>query len=100
MSQQASQQPDPPEGLVLPPKQRFKRSLDQTLGKVAEQPPQQGVQIHFIDSDEEEEFGCRKKQSPKLVRYTTSKIAGVANPRRPRIGPEYQAVIPDWTGPK
>lgn len=32
----------------------------------------------------------------KAVRLTTSKIQGRAEPRRPRIGPQYQAVVPPW----
>lgn len=33
--------------------------------------------------------------SPKLLKITTSKILGTALPRKPRVGPEYQATIPD-----
>jgi hypothetical protein len=33
--------------------------------------------------------------SPKLLKITTSKILGTALPRKPRVGPEYQASIPD-----
>ncbi len=32
----------------------------------------------------------------KAVRLTTSKIQGRAEPRKPRIGPQYQAVVPPW----
>lgn len=83
---------------MLPPKQRFKRSLDDradtqqhVLCSVQEQPGQQ--------QEEDDDFGHFVKPGPKLVKYSTSKIGGVANPRRPRIGPAYQAVIPDWVGP-
>ena len=33
---------------------------------------------------------------PKL---TTSKILGVAHPHKPRIGPQYQAVVPPFRAP-
>lgn len=34
------------------------------------------------------------------VKLSTSKILGVANPRKPRVGPEFQAEVPEWAGPK
>lgn len=34
------------------------------------------------------------ERSAKALRITTSKILGTAQPRKPRIGPEFQAAIP------
>lgn len=103
MSQQATKQLEPQKGLALPPKQRFKRSFEQTAANKTLQPVQTAIselEQQDLEQEDLEDFGHYKKASPKLVRYTPSTTAGIANPRRPRVGPEYQAVIPEWTGPK
>lgn len=101
MNQQTVKQAELQEGLLLPPKQRYKRSKEHLAGSIQGQPPQTVAEGQIQQQQEEEEdFVYLKKHSPKLVKYTTSKISGVANPRRPRVGPEYQAIIPEWTGPK
>lgn len=35
----------------------------------------------------------------KSVRITSSCILGIAPPHKPRVGADYQAVVPQWTGP-
>ncbi|PNW82123.1 hypothetical protein CHLRE_06g274994v5 [Chlamydomonas reinhardtii] len=54
------------------------------------------------DDDEEEEDGDEDglgvlRRGPKATRLSVSKIQGRAEPRKPRIGPQYQAVVPPWT---
>ena len=44
------------------------------------------------EEGEDNEGGLRKKK-----RVVTSKILGLANPRKPRIGSDYQALIPEQT---
>lgn len=39
------------------------------------------------------------KRGQKCLKLAHSKIQGLAEPRKPRIGPGFQAVIPPWTGP-
>jgi hypothetical protein len=39
-----------------------------------------------------------REKAAKSIRITTSKILGTAQPRRPRIGPEFQAAIPPLPG--
>ncbi|GLC76309.1 hypothetical protein PLESTF_001765100 [Pleodorina starrii] len=53
------------------------------------------------DSDEEGDADADVDADPlhrgaKAVRLSTSKIQGRAEPRRPRIGPQYQAFVPPW----
>ena len=39
------------------------------------------------------------RRGPKQQRLLVSKIQGLAEPRKPRIGPQYQAVVPQWPSP-
>eukprot|EP00873_Tetraselmis_striata_P017921 jgi/Tetstr1/438185/TSEL_026785.t1 len=39
------------------------------------------------------------EQGTKKAHVETSCIRGTAMPHRPRIGPQYQALVPTWTGP-
>lgn len=74
----------------LPPKAAYQRSHKRDYQQAAVQEPTAAVEDDF------EEFFAAKKQGQKQVKLSTSKIDGVAHPRRPRIGPEFQAVVPEW----
>ena len=69
----------PPEPEPAPQPKPNKRGLD-TLDPVPEPPagPEDGA-----------------PSKPKAVRLSNSKIQGHADPRQPRVGAEYQAVLPD-----
>jgi hypothetical protein len=45
------------------------------------------------------DIDARAAPEGKRVQLLTSKILGVAPYRKPRVGPEYQAVIPQFEGP-
>jgi hypothetical protein len=80
--------------VALPPKQRYQLSQKRTaadLEVVTDANAQEQLLKHPYSLDEEAEA----KQA-KQVKITTSKILGTAHPRKPRVGPEYQAVIPPW----
>ena len=50
-----------------------------------------------VSSDEEEpivEIFTKETPKPQRVSITESKIRGLAEPRKPRIGSQYQAVLP------
>lgn len=63
---------------ALPPKQRIKRALNSQDKQVQEK------QVEFYDSDEEP-LPTLSAEAKKL-HFTTSKILGVAQPHKPRIG--------------
>jgi len=49
---------------------------------------------------EEDLLACDpSEKASKKLHFTDSKIHSIAQPRKPRIGPEYQAVIPDLQQP-
>ena len=71
-------QPDPTQG--LPPKKNFLRK-----------------RLLEVSSDDEEpvvEIFTKETPKPQRVSITESKIRGLAEPRKPRIGSQYQAVLP------
>jgi hypothetical protein len=77
MSHDAAAQEQPDLG-TLPPKLEHKRlAAQQLLAK----------DIELLPRSEP-----AKQEAPRVA---TSKIRGTAHPNRPRIGQEYQAVIPD-----
>jgi hypothetical protein len=91
--------PSPSAESSLPPKQRLKLAQKRSAAALEavqlEQAPATPPHAVAPDTVETEEA-----QAAKQVKLTTSKILGVAQPRKPRIGPEFQAVIPDvFSGP-
>ncbi|KAG2445269.1 hypothetical protein HYH02_008736 [Chlamydomonas schloesseri] len=50
------------------------------------------------EEDEDEDGLGVLRRGQKATRLSTSKIQGRAEPRKPRIGPQYQAVVPPWLG--
>eukprot|EP00798_Chlamydomonas_sp_ICE-L_P006848 gene6848-30826_t len=83
----------PVEGLTrsLPPKLSYKRGAAGALSSDAA-PEESSVKI----CDEGE--GERQKEA-KEPRLEASCIRGFAPPRKPRIGANYQAIVPDWIPP-
>ncbi len=49
------------------------------------------------EEDDEEGLGVLRR-GHKTTRLSVSKIQGRAEPRKPRIGPQYQAIVPPWLG--
>lgn len=109
----------------LPPKQRFTQSQKRRANADAqgsEVAPQQGFTLpdpsisiqqrspsaprtqhqtepehqepDFVDSDDEP-LPYYQAHNSKRLNIEPSKIRGLAPPRKPRIGPEFQAAIPD-----
>lgn len=52
------------------------------------------------DLASELEVDCPSQPVPKSVHHTASKIHGIAAKRQPRIGADYQAVIPPLQNPE
>ena len=48
----------------------------------------------FTDEDADEERRETGEEEKKKKKFTESKILGLANKRKPRIGPDYQVDIP------
>lgn len=48
------------------------------------------------EDDDEEDEADPLRRGPKQRRLTVSKIQGRAEAHKPRIGPQYQAVVPAW----
>jgi len=46
-----------------------------------------------------EEAPGGEAEATKHLRITDSCIHGIAQPHKPRVGVEYQAVVPPWQGP-
>jgi len=89
---------------MIPAKLRHKRSAAAHDEGGDEQQHQQHVDAdaaapplparhHRTLADDLADEGAEK--GAKQLRITTSKIAGTAQPRKPRIGPEFQAVLPE-----
>jgi hypothetical protein len=81
----------------LPPK---KRGIEHEEPSV--QQPQQPPPDRLLAADHEpsiDPLGLLLRDSEKQAkqaRLEPSKIAGFAQPRKPRVGPQYQALVPDW----
>ena len=76
-------QPDRTQG--LPPKKNFLRK-----------------RLLEVSSDDEEpivEIFTKETPKPQRVSITESKIRGLAEPRKPRIGSQYQAELPALSKP-
>jgi hypothetical protein len=72
----------------LPPKLAHKRlAQEQQPGQQEQQPEAPTATATTAQAERE--------PRPKAARITTSKILGTAHPRKPRVGPQFQAVIPD-----
>eukprot|EP00877_Chromochloris_zofingiensis_P005615 jgi/Chrzof1/15054/Cz09g25130.t1 len=108
MSGEATSTTQGPEHILLPPKQRYqlsrKRPADQgpaddtapssythhlTTGKLKPNATLSIDPYRLLDED-----APVPEQSSKQLRISTSKIQGTAQPHKPRIGPEYQALLP------
>lgn len=82
---------------MIHPKLRHKRSVAAAQAEQVAAEEQQNAaaqparHAHDVAADLAED-GSEK--AAKSLRITSSKILGTAQPRKPRIGPEYQAVIP------
>lgn len=73
--------------------QRLKRTLQEYEQSILQQ--QAAAEQELLD-----EAAAAAVQTSKQVKLTTSKILGVANPRKPRVGPQFQVEVPEWHGPK
>jgi hypothetical protein len=51
-----------------------------------------------VTTTDSEAAGAGGGSASKRVQVAVSKIHGIAPQRRPRIGAQYQAVVPEWTG--
>lgn len=92
-----------PAAIVLPPKQRFqlsaKRSHEEAAAgeaATAAATASGGASEAQQEAEGEELLGAPPRPGGKQLKLSTSKILGVAQPRRPRVGPEFQAVVPEW----
>lgn len=84
-----------PAAPTLPPKHRFQATHKR---KASEEEAPSHPQL--CPSLDETPFGERPlTRDAKQVKVTTSKIQGTAQPRKPRIGADFQALVPEWTGP-
>lgn len=100
----------PPSSTSLPPKKRLAQAstegqepVDPSAPAVEEQKKQQQQQP-LLGLKQEEKIAIEKKEpaisdtspsSPAEPAVETSKIRGLAPPRKPRIGEEYQAKVPE-----
>ena len=89
--------PDDAPRASLPPK---KRSIEQ---EPAQQQPKQQQLPPLADHEPSiDPLGLLLRDSEKQAkqaRLEPSKIAGFAQPRKPRVGPQYQAQVPEWKAP-
>jgi hypothetical protein len=98
----------PAESPAVPAKLRYKRSA--AAAHEEEQPQAQGAGVAPLDAGtaraaasppSRHSRGVRadleddgREKAAKALRITTSKILGTAQPRKPRIGPGFQAELP------
>eukprot|EP00798_Chlamydomonas_sp_ICE-L_P016133 gene16133-22277_t len=75
----------------LPPKLSYKRGA---AGVLSSDAAQEEPSVKICDEGE----GERQKEA-KESRLEASCIRGFAPPRKPRIGANYQAIVPDWIPP-
>ena len=82
---------------ALPPKKRVAAAIDPPSAQQAsKQPASPDPAEPSIDP-----LGLLLRDSEKAAkqaRLEPSKIAGFAHPRKPRVGPQYQALVPAWSG--
>ncbi|GBF92285.1 hypothetical protein Rsub_05368 [Raphidocelis subcapitata] len=89
------------ENQILPAKLRHKRSASEhdegpSEGQQHTAPaPQPSRHSRDVRADLAEDGG---EKAAKALRITTSKIGGTAQPRKPRIGADFQAIIPPLAG--
>lgn len=80
----------------LPPKHQFKvassqkRRVEEALHAATESKEQKGRLIAEIERADHEAV----EQQPKQLKVVESLPRNTYNPRKPRIGPEYQAALP------
>lgn len=89
-----SQPEQPQEGSVLPLKKRIgKRSAREAVDEDQGQAGGSSTDVHgsVLDSDDEE----LPTRRPKQGRPQASILLGIAEPRKLRLGPQYQAIIPN-----
>lgn len=76
------------------PSSSAKRQLLENALDLGSNSPSEARVTH-IDSDEDSDIDPLHWGS-KALRLSVSKIQGRAEPRKPRIGPQYQACVPPW----
>ena len=90
--------PEDAQRASLPPK---KRAIEQEPAhtKPQQPPPSQPPADQEPSIDPLGLLLRDSEKQAKQARLEPSKIAGFAQPRKPRVGPQYQAQVPEWKAP-